>query len=180
MATKVVGGVAVAEGAAFTRRGGAISGNRGPSGTRADTWNVFGPGRISLGSPSPSSSRPTSPPPRQSEGGLSIAEDTPSSGGSKPSGSFGSSGSSVDFVFTSHLNVYLQGWHPNAVALAIPFQLGLQIELPAVTLDLLGEASAGVGYPNVFEFHLGGMAELYLFDTFGFGAGAGFYGNALN
>ncbi|MDR0642786.1 MAG: hypothetical protein LBG07_10045 [Treponema sp.] len=64
----------------------------------------------------------------------------------------------MGFGFTSHLNVYLQGWHPNAVALGIPFQLGLQIELPAVTLDFPGEASAG--YPNVFEFHLGGMAEL--------------------
>jgi hypothetical protein len=49
----------------------------------------------------------------------------------------------VGFGFTSHLNVYLQGWHPNAVALGIPFQLGLQIELPAVTLDFLGEAGAG-------------------------------------
>ena len=60
----------------------------------------------------------------------------------------------MDLGITSPFNVYLQGWHPNAVALGIPFQLGLQIELPAVTLDFLGEA--GAGYLKVFEYHLGG------------------------
>jgi hypothetical protein len=56
----------------------------------------------------------------------------------------------------------------------------VELELPVVTLDIMGEASAGLGYGNLFEYHLGGMAELYFLRKFGIGAGAGFYGNALN
>jgi hypothetical protein len=87
----------------------------------------------------------------------------------------------VDFGFTSHLNVYVQGWHQNLASFGIPLQLGVELELPVLTLDLLGEASAGMGYGNLFEYHLGGMAELYFFDKrIGLGGGAGFYGSAFN
>jgi hypothetical protein len=87
----------------------------------------------------------------------------------------------VDFGFTAHLNLYTQGWHENVVSLGIPLQLGFELELPFITLDVLGEASAGMGYGNFFEYHLGGMGELYFFDqSFGLGAGMGFYGNDFN
>jgi hypothetical protein len=126
-----------------------------------------------------SSSTPASPP-RQSGGSMSAAEDPPSSGASTSSGSYRSSGSSVDFGFTFHFNVYLHGWHQNLVSFGIPLQLGVELELPVVTLDLLGEASGGMGYGNLFEYHLGGILELYFFKKVGLGAGAGFYGNTMN
>jgi hypothetical protein len=132
-----------------------------------------------------SSSTPSTPhpstPPRQAEGSMSAADAPPSSGSSKPSSPSRSSGSFVDAGFTAHLNLYGQGWYQNLFSFGIPLQLGVEIELPFVTLDLLGEGSAGMGYGNLFEYHLGGMAELYFFDKkIGLGGGGGLYGNAVN
>jgi hypothetical protein len=125
-------------------------------------------------SPAPQS---PSPPPRQTEGSMSIADDPPSSGRSTSSWS---SDSSVDFGFTIHLNFYLHGWHQNLISGGIPLQLGMELELPVITLDILGEASGGMGYGNMFEYRLGGMAELYFFERIGLGAGLGIYGSAIN
>jgi hypothetical protein len=87
---------------------------------------------------------------------------------------------SVDFGFASYLGTYLQGWHQNLVSFGIPLQLGVKLELPVVTLDLLGEASGGMGFGNLFEYHLGGTLEIFFFDKIGLGAGMGFYGNTMN
>jgi hypothetical protein len=185
-ATEGVGGVWVTIGATFNQRGGAISGNRAPGNTPSDTRNIYrAPGSFgtssgsSSSSSSSSSSTPASPP-RQQGGSMSVAEAPPSSGGSTSSASSRSSGSSVDVGFTAHLNVYGQGWYQNLFSFGIPLQLGMEIELPLVTLDILGEASAGMGYGNLLEYRLGGMAELYFFRKIGVGAGAGFYGNDMN
>jgi hypothetical protein len=87
----------------------------------------------------------------------------------------------VDFGFTFHLNIYVQGWHQNLFSFGVPLQFGVELELPVLTLDILGEAGGGVGYGNLFEYRLGGMGELYFFDKqVGLGAGAGFYGSAMN
>jgi hypothetical protein len=132
---------------------------------------------------SSSTPRPASPP-RQQEGSISDAGEPSSSGsssgGSNPSGSRRSSSSSVDFGFTAHLNVYLQGWHQNLAAFGPSFQLGMELGLPVVTLDILGEAGVGLGYGNLIEYRLGGMGELYFFKKIGFGAGMDFYGSAMN
>jgi hypothetical protein len=184
-ATGSCGGVAVLEGAAFNQRGGTISGNRAPSSTRADTHNLFrmsgsfgtGPSPIPGSSSNSSTPRPASPP-RQAEGSLSGGSS--SSGDSRPSAPSRSSASSVEFGFTFHLNVYAQGWHQNLFSFGVPFQLGVELALPVITMDFLGEASAGMGYGNLFEYRLGGMAELYFFKKIGLGAGGGFYGSALN
>jgi hypothetical protein len=152
-ATRGVGGVLAAKGAVFTWQGGTISGNKAPATTRVDTWNI-----------------------------LRMDGTSSSSSGSSSSGSpsYQSSDPSADFGFTSHLNLYFQGWHQNLVSFGIPLQLGVELKLPVVTLDLLGEASAGIGYGNLFEYHLGGMAEIYFFRSIGLGAGMGFYGSAFN
>jgi hypothetical protein len=87
----------------------------------------------------------------------------------------------VDFGFAVHFSIYLQGWHQNLVSTGLPLQLGVELELPVVTLDLLGEGSIGIGYGNLFEYHVGGMAELlFLNKRIGFGVGAGIYGSSLN
>jgi hypothetical protein len=86
----------------------------------------------------------------------------------------------VDFGFTARLGTYIQGWHQNLVSFGVPLQLGMELELPVITLDLLAEASGGLGYGNLLEYHLGGMAELYFFRTIGIGAGMGLYGSGLN
>jgi hypothetical protein len=127
---------------------------------------------------SPSST--SASPPRQSDGSLGAVEDEPSSGGSTTPARSQSSQPSVDFGFTAHLNVYAHGWHQNLAALGIPLQLGVELELPVITLDLLGEASGGGGYGNLLEYRLGGMAELYLFKKVGLGVGYGLYGSAMN
>jgi hypothetical protein len=49
----------------------------------------------------------------------------------------------VDFGFTAHLNTYIQGWHQNFLSFGIPLQLGVEVKLPVITLDLLCEASGG-------------------------------------
>jgi hypothetical protein len=190
-ATEGGGGVAVYKGATFNQRGGTISGNKAPSSTRSDTHNIYrmsgsfgtstgGAGTGSSGTSSGSSSSTTpapASPPRQAEGSMSAADD--SGGDTSPSPSR-SSASSVDFGFTFHLNVYAHGWHENLAAIGIPLQLGVELELPVITLDILGEVSGGAGYGNLLEYHLGGMAELYFFRKIGLGAGIGFYGNTMN
>jgi hypothetical protein len=40
------------------------------------------------------------------------------------------------------------------VAIGAPLQLGVELELPVITLDLLGEVSGGGGYGNLLEYHL--------------------------
>jgi hypothetical protein len=188
-ATKGVGGVVVSEGATFNQRGGTISGNKAPSSTPFETYNIlrmrgsFGTSTGSSGTSSaPSSSTTPTPasPPRQAEGSMSVAEGSSAAGDSRPPDSSRPRDSSVDFGFTFHLNTYVQGWHQNLFSFGIPLQLGLELKLPVVTMDFLGEGSIGAGYGNLLEYHLGGMAELYFFKKIGFGAGAGLYGNAFN
>jgi hypothetical protein len=116
--------------------------------------------------------------PDQEEGRLFLAADSSSSRDSRRSVS--SRDSLVNPGFTIHLNVYAQGWQKNFISLGMPLQLGMELELPPVTMDFLGEASAGVGYGNLFEYRFGGMAEFYFFKKFGIGAGGGFYGNAMS
>jgi hypothetical protein len=82
--------------------------------------------------------------------------------------------------FTIHLNAYVQGRQKNFISLGIPLQLGMELAFPQVTMDFLGEASAGVGYANLFEYRFGGMAEFYFFKKAGAGAGGGFYANAMS
>jgi hypothetical protein len=179
-ATGGAGGVVVYEGATFNQRGGTISGNKAPSDTRFDTHNIYRmPG--SFGTSTGSAPSTPASPPRQAEGSMSVAEGSSAAGDSRPPDSSRPRDSSVDFGFTWHLNLYAQGWYQNLVSIGIPLQLGVELELPVLTMDFLGEGSLGAGYGNLLEYHLGGMAELYFFKKkIGLGAGAGFYGSAFN
>ena len=56
----------------------------------------------------------------------------------------------------------------------------MELQLPVVSLGVLGEAGVGIGYGNLFEYRLGGMAELYFFRRIGLGFGYGLYGNEYN
>jgi hypothetical protein len=173
------GGVYVASDGSFNQTGGSVSGNRV---TRGSIPNIYAEAGATANLPRSASRAPASRPANQegsiSSGTISAADSplpAPAPARTRRSPP------SVDFGFTAHLNLYGQGWHQNLYSLGIPLQLGVELELPFITLDLLGEASAGIGYGNFFEYHLGGMGELYFFDqTIGLGAGLGFYGNDYN
>jgi hypothetical protein len=172
-ATGVVGGVAALRGGVFTQRGGTVSGNRAPANTRADSHNVF---RMD-GSSSVSSSGGSSPP----RSFVDSSSNGASSSSSPSGGSSSSSRSSEGVGFTYHASTYFHVWHQNLLSFGIPLQLGVELEMPVITLDVLGEASAGIGYGNLLEYHLGGMAELYFSKkSIGLGVGMGLYGNAIN
>ena len=65
--------------------------------------------------------------------------------------------------------------------MGMPLQMGVEIDIGrTVSLALLGEAGAGMGLPSLFEYNIGGMAELYFADKkVGLGFGIGHYGNML-
>ena len=93
-----------------------------------------------------------------------------------------SSGSRVRLQIPIFIGVYMQAWEPNNFSLGIPFQTGLEIDFGSfLSLALLGEAAAGLGYPYLLEGSAGGMAEVYVAGKrLGFGLGAGYYGNLVN
>ena len=128
-ATRGVGGVFVDEGAVFTQQGGTISGNKAPTTTRTDTWDIYRAGGSSSGTSSGSSSstpRPASPAPQQPEGSMSGDSDDGSAS------SWFTSSSSVDFGMTFLVNAYFQGWHQNLVSFGIPSSLGWNCSCPSL------------------------------------------------
>ena len=80
------------------------------------------------------------------------------------------------------IGVYGEGFAPNYFSLGFPMQLGVEIDFNRyVSFALIGEAAAGLGYPNLLEGNIGGIAELYLAGKkIGFGIGVGIYGSMLN
>jgi len=173
-----VGGVYVGQYSRYDKTGGTVSGN---TALKYFTTALAGsddnitrmPGSLgSTSSGSVSSSGGSSSSSGSSSG--SSGSSTISSGSS----SGGSSSKNVSF-FDWHIplffGLYLQGWHQNLGTFGLPFQLGVELDFDDVfSLALLGEAGGGLGYPYLFEYNLGGMAELYFLDkTLGVGFGGG-------
>jgi len=153
------GGVYVASGGRFDQNGGIVSGNTIIEG--GYTSNVYRAGG-SLGS--------------SSTGGSSSSSSS-SSNSSSSGNSDSSSKSSFKFSWNIpvFLGFYLQGWHQNTFSGGLPLQVGVEFNFgKVISLALLGEADGGLGYPNLLEGNLGGMAELYFMNkTIGVGAGFG-------
>jgi len=151
------GGVYVRSGGRFDQTGGTISGNTATQGSNQNIFRAQG----ALGS-------------NLTPGTSSTASSSSSSSSSSSGSSSSSSSSGFGWHIPLFLGSYAQGINANTFSLGLPLQLGVELNFGRViSVALLGEAGAGVGWPYILEYHYGGMAELY-FANKRIGVGAGF------
>jgi hypothetical protein len=170
------GGVIVRSGGRFDQTSGTISNNTAGRGSNPNVYRETG----SLGSNlTPGSSSSSS-----SSSSTSSSSGSSSSGSSSRTTPARSSSSSGDFKFSVplYLGFYLQGLNQNIFSIGLPLQLGMEFDFgSAVSFALLGEATAGLGWPRLFEYSFGGVAELYFLNKkIGLGGGIGTQTSFLN
>jgi hypothetical protein len=100
---------------------------------------------------------------------------SPSSGDSSLSSSSSDSDSSrPSFGFDSSFGTYIAGLNLNTISAGLALQLGPRLDLGNINLAVLGEGTAGAGYPALFEYRLGGIGMVsYKKIGLGFGGGIG-------
>ena len=184
------GGVLVGEGGRFTMTGGTITGNRAPSNYRGGGVYIAPGGRFEQTGGTISGNTAGRDPNVAREPNTFGSNLTPGSSTSTTSTSSttGSSGNpppppkskAVYLDMPVFLGLYGQGLHLNSGSLGLLLQLGLGINFrDSFSINILGEAGGGFGYPYMLEWNFGGMGELHFFDTFGLGAGYGMYKRIL-